>query len=337
VTAKRVPIRTAATLPILLLLAAACGGGPDSAPSALRPKGSEAESLADLWWVMFGMAAFVYLIVGGLIILAALRNRSRSEARPSRMDDTKFIVFGGVAIPLVFLMTLAGLVVGTTGDLRRPDKDALRIDVEGADWFWKVRYPEHDIETANEMHVPVGRPLSIRLTSRDVVHSFWVPQLTGKQDLVPGQVNTLTFTVNEPGRYLGECAEYCGLQHARMQFWVVGETPVDFERWVARRTAPPPEPPDELAARGRLVFMREACAGCHRIRGTQAQGELGPDLSDFGSRLTIGAGTVENVRGHLAGWVSNSQSIKPGNLMPPVNLSPEDLHALVAYLESLKG
>jgi cytochrome c oxidase subunit 2 len=285
---------------------------------------------------MFGMAAGVYVVVAALIFWAALRNHGR-VVRPSRLEDHRFILFGGVLGPVVILMLLAVVTVDTTANLRQPRQGRLRIEVEGVDWFWKVRYLDERFETANEIHVPVGRQVEVQLISRDVIHSFWVPQLAGKVDLVPGQRNVLRFTAEAPGSYLGECAEYCGLQHANMRFLVIAQAAADYQRWVAGHTAPPAEPPDEMAARGRVVFVREACAGCHAIRGTEADGTFGPDLSDFGGRRTIGAGTVPNTTGYLAGWISDAQSIKPRNLMPPVNLNPADLAALVAYLESLKG
>jgi len=168
-----------------------------------------------------------------------------------------------------------------------------------------------------------------------VIHSFWVPQLAGKVDTIPGQTNQLRFTVKEPGTYVGHCAEYCGLQHANMAFTVVAQPAAEFDRWLAQHQNAPSGPTSDLQARGQLAFMRLPCAGCHTIRGTAAQGTAGPDLTDFGGRKTIGAGTVPNTTGNLAGWISNAQSIKPGNKMPPISIEPADQQALIAYLESL--
>jgi cytochrome c oxidase subunit 2 len=199
-----------------------------------------------------------------------------------------------------------------------------------------VRYPDQDIITANEIHVPVGRPLEIGLDSDNVIHSFWVPQLGGKLDLVPGQHNVWRAKATKAGTYRGECAEYCGIQHARMNFLIIAQTPASFDTWALQHQRPPSEPTGQLEANGQQVFMRAPCAGCHTIRGTVANGTIGPDLTDIGSRRTLGANTVPNTPGYLAGWVVDSQSIKPGNLMPPIPLNADDLQALLAYLRSLK-
>jgi cytochrome c oxidase subunit 2 len=312
---------------------AACGKG---SPSLLAGRGSESRAIAGVWWIMFGLATAVYVIVAGFILLAAVRGRLRSGPRESRVSDTGFIVVGGIAVPAVILAVLAVVTVHTASSLRRPDSRAVRIDVVGKQWWWAVDYPGLGITTANEVHVPVGRAVEIGLTSDNVLHSFWVPQLAGKVDTIPGQTNTLRFTVRKAGVYLGECAEFCGLQHARMKFQVIADPPAEFDRWVARERRPPGEPASELAARGAVAFQRLPCAGCHRIRDTQAQGTVGPDLSDFGSRRTVGAVTVPNTRGYLSGWISNAQALKPGNLMPQITMSPDDSASIVEYLESLK-
>ena len=169
-----------------------------------------------------------------------------------------------------------------------------------------------------------------------MIHSFWVPQLGGKVDLIPGQHNVWRFKATKEGTFRGECAEYCGLEHAKMNFLVVAQSPASFDTWALRHRQPQSEPTSQLAANGQVVFMRAPCAGCHTIRGTTANGTIGPDLSDIGSRLTLGANTVPNTEGYLGGWIVNSQTIKPGNLMPPIPLSSNDLQALIAYLRSLK-
>jgi cytochrome c oxidase subunit 2 len=316
-----------------LFIVAACG---DDSPSALDPKGSEAEELAGVWWLMFGLAIGVYVLVGAFIVVGALRGRRRAGGRPSRISDGTFIWVGGLIVPALILAVLAVVTVDSTNDLRRrAPEGTLRIQVEGRQWWWAVTYPDHDVVTANEIRVPVGQPVAIELTSDDVIHSFWVPQLAGKLDTIPGQVNELVFVAKEAGVYRGQCAEYCGIQHAHMGLEVIAEPVVDFERWVSRHQRPPSEPASELVARGQAVFMSSACAGCHTVRGTEARGRLGPDLTDFGGRRTIGAATVPNTRGYLTGWILNAQSLKPGSLMPPVALSSSELQALVAYLESL--
>jgi cytochrome c oxidase subunit 2 len=311
---------------------AACGGG--NPPSALDTRGPAADRIASVWWLMFGLAAAVYVVVGGFIIFGALRARGAGEDKPSRISDRAFIWGGGLIGPSIILAVIAVVTVQSTDALRQPEKNALHIEVDGYQWWWGVRYPEEDITTANEVRVPVGRPVEIDLHTKDVIHSFWVPQLAGKVDMVPGQTNVIRFTADKPGEYRGQCAEFCGLQHAKMAFLVIAEPPADYQRWVARQQRPRGGPANEREAFGELVFSRSTCAGCHAIRGTEARGDKGPDLSDFGSRRTLGAASVPNNRANLAGWIVNSQSIKPGNFMPPIQLESDELTALVEYLES---
>jgi cytochrome c oxidase subunit 2 len=330
-TSKR--SRGAGLAVVVGLVLSACG---KQSPNMLDPKGSEAKTLAGMWWVTFTIACAVYGIVAGLIVWAILRGRRTEEGKQSRLNEGTFIVMGGVVVPLVILMVLAGMTVHSTSELRKPEQGALRVNVVGKRWWWAVRYPDQKIDTANEIHVPVGRPIEIGVDSDNVIHSFWVPQLGGKLDMIPGQHNVLRFTVKEAGTYRGECAEFCGIEHARMNFVVIAQTPAAFGRWLAQHQRTPSAPDTDLATRGELVFQRNACAGCHTVRGTQAVGKVGPDLTDFGSRQSIGALTLPNTEGNLAGWIANSQTIKPGNLMPPISLSPEELRALTAYLESLE-
>ncbi|MEA2827715.1 MAG: cytochrome c oxidase subunit [Actinomycetota bacterium] len=321
----------------------ACG---KDSPSILDHHGPEARHVAGVWWLMFGLAAAVYVVVAGLVVIAIVRGRRTStpaedgaavvRAGTDRRSESAFIWAGGIVAPVVILAILAVVTVTTTRDVRRAQDGELQVEVTAKRWWWDVRYPESGVATADEIHIPVGRPIDVVLRSDNVVHSFWVPQLAGKLDAVPGQTNHLRFQASTPGTYLGECAEYCGLQHARMGFIVIADAPADFDRWLARRSGAGTGPTSEATAEGQLVFMREACAGCHAIRNTQATATLGPDLSDFGSRQWIGSVTLPNTRGNLAGWISNSQTIKPGNLMPPISLEPDELDALVAYLESLK-
>jgi len=193
------------------------------------------------------------------------------------------------------------------------------------------------VTTANEIHIPRGTPIDLHLTSDNVIHSFWVPQLAGKMDTIPGQPNDLDFTADTVGRYQGQCAEFCGLQHTHMGVAVVVESPSDFGRWLARRQRAPLEPVSEEAARGALVFQREACAGCHTVRGTDAHGTLGPDLTDVGSRARLGADAIENTTTNMQHWIRDAQAIKPGISMPSFrSLSDRDVAAIAAYLESLK-
>lgn len=316
----------ASALVLVSLVLVACSR---ESPNALDPKGPDARSIASVSWLMFGLAAAVYVVVAGFIILGAVRGK-----KPSRISDNAFIWVGGVIAPVLILAILAVVTVKTTETLRKPERNPLKIEVTGYDWWWAVRYPAEDVTTANEIRVPAGRPIEVGLRSRDVIHSFWVPELAGKVDLVPGQRNVIRFSADKPGVYRGQCAEFCGIQHAKMAFLVVAEEPATYERWIVRQQRPRGGPSNEREAHGEQVFMRSACAGCHTIKGTEARGTQGPDLSDFGSRRTLGAVAAPNTRANLAGWVVNSQSIKPGNLMPPVQLEPDELISLLEYLES---
>jgi cytochrome c oxidase subunit 2 len=310
---------------------AGCGGA-----SMLDPKGSEARHIAGAWWVMFGLAMFVYVVVAVFIVGAVLRGRRRRRPEGSGISDGAFVWVGGIIVPALILFVIAVVTVDTTAALRKPDRRALRVDVRGQDWWWEVRYPGTGIRTANELHLPVGRPIEVRLTSDNVIHSFWVPQIGGKVDVIPGQPNYFRFTIEKAGLYRGVCAEFCGVQHANMAFYVRAESPGLFDRWEAAHAQPPSEPADELAAQGALVFQRVACAGCHTVRGTQAVGTKGPDLTDVGSRHALAAGTLENSAASLRRWIADPQHYKPGALMPQVPLSGDDLTKIVAYLTSLK-
>jgi cytochrome c oxidase subunit II len=323
----------ASTLACCVLLAA-CGSG---SPSTLDPHGPGARTIARLWWFMFAVASAVVLFVGVLIVVGVLRRRRSDPASDEPRWSLGLLFGGGVAFPIVILTVLWVWSLHDMAALSQPAGDpALTIDVVGHQWWWEVRYPRQGIVTANDIHIPVGQPVSMRLTTNDVLHSFWVPQLTGKTDMITGRTNTMTIQADAPGIYRGQCAEFCGLQHAQMIFSVVAQAPADFEAWMSREAAPPASPTDPFAQQGSTVFQEAPCAACHTIRGTAAKGTLGPDLSDFGGRLSIGAGAAPNTRGNLAGWIVDAQHLKPGNLMPPMQLDPDDLQALIAYLESLR-
>jgi cytochrome c oxidase subunit 2 len=323
---------------LVVVVLPACSG---DSPSILDHHGPEARDVAGVWWLMFVLASAVYVVVAGLVVIAIVKGRrgtvpAGAVGGADERGDSAFIWLGGIVAPVAILAVMAVVTVNTTKDLRKPQTDELVIEVTAKRWWWDIRYPESGVATAAEIHIPVGRPVDVVLRSDNVIHSFWVPQLAGKLDAIPGQTNHLRLQASEAGTYLGACAEYCGLQHARMGFIVIADSPADFDRWVARRTGAGTGPTSEEAAAGQRVFMRETCAGCHTIRRTEATGQIGPDLSDFGSRRWIGSITVDNSPANLARWISDSQTMKPGNLMPPISLDPDDLTAVVAYLESLK-
>jgi cytochrome c oxidase subunit 2 len=209
------------------------------------------------------------------------------------------------------------------------------VHITGHQWWWHVRYPDEQVITANEVHLPAGVPVRLAVTSEDVIHSFWMPQIAGKVDVIPGKTNSITILAEQPGVYRGMCAEFCGAPHARMHFLVVVEPPADFARWLDGQRRVPPPPTDSLVQRGQQVFFRATCAECHAVRGTAA-GTRGPDLTHVASRRTLGAGTQPNTRANLAGWTVDAQAMKPGNKMPSIPLAGDDLQALLAYLESLE-
>jgi cytochrome c oxidase subunit 2 len=329
---NRRPARAVLIATAFALFAAACGG--DS--SIVDPKGSEAHKIANVWWLMFSLAAGVYVIVAAFILYASTRGRRRGD-EPSKLSDNALIWIGGVVAPILILAVLAVVTVSTTSALRKPAHDELRIDVTGELWWWRVSYRGEQIESANEIYLPAGQPVSIRLTSDNVIHSFWVPQLAGKEDAIPGQFNSLRFTPDAVGTYLGQCAEFCGVQHTHMSIRVHVLTPGDYGRWLARQHRPPGEPASESIASGQVVFQREACAGCHTVNGTDATGTIGPNLSDVGARATLGAGAIENTTENMEKWIRDAPAVKPGVLMPPFHaLSDREVANITAYLENLK-
>jgi cytochrome c oxidase subunit 2 len=250
-------------------------------------------------------------------------------------------VSAAVAATVVILLTFFGydLVVGR--EIRTPDaRDHLLVKVTGNQWWWKVEYPDSIAEAwitdANEIHVPTGRPVLVELTSNDVIHSLWVASLAGKRDLIPRYKDTVWFQADTPGVYRGQCAEFCGHQHAKMALEVIAHDAGDFERWKQQSRAPAPTPGDTLALRGREVFLSGPCVLCHAIQGTPAGSRVGPDLTHVASRRMLAAGTLPNNVGNLAAWIVDPQRIKPGTTMPANALSPPDLEALLAYLQTLR-
>jgi cytochrome c oxidase subunit 2 len=322
------------------LFAAAPGGA--GQPSMLDPKGPVSRSVESLWWLLFGFAVFVFVVVVALGIVAVLRGRRArvaeadhldEEGRPFGRPDDRFIAIGGVVVPFVILVIVGVATVATARAIWANNPPAVHIEVEAADWFWIVRQPG-GITTANEIAVPVDRPIQIGLTSRDVIHSFWVPQLAPKVDMIPGQRNTIHFTASKTGIYRGQCAEFCGLQHAHMIFFVDVMTSSQYQRWLAQHRRPPPRPTSGAAAAGQAAFEQQSCAGCHTIEGTTARGTVGPNLTWLGTRRTLGAGSIDNTPANLAKWITDSQAIKPGNQMPNIDIPQREVGQIVAYLES---
>jgi cytochrome c oxidase subunit 2 len=302
------------------------------------------------WWMM-GILVLVEVLLVYVIV--------RFRHRPGRGEPRQ--VYGHTGLEVVWTLVPAAIVIAIAVPTVRtifaveapPGDDALVVDVIGHQWWWEFRYPQYEVVTANEFYLPVGRPVRLRLRSADVVHSFWVPRLGGKRDTNPIPVdaaergdglNYLTFTINEPGVYLGQCAEYCGLSHALMRMRAVAVEEDAFDAWVQHMRTPPAPPDGSLAARGQEIFMRSMCIACHAISGTNARGAIGPNLTNLGDRWAIGAGVLENTPENLAAWIRSPHAVKPGALMPgteegpgglpPTNLTEGEVEAVVAYLES---
>lgn len=326
------------------LAAIACSGP----QSWIDPMGPGARRVADLWWAMLIAAVVVSVAVLALLGYALWRRRTPApgdrELAPTSPDDDRrgawLILIGGGIAPAAIVGGLFILSLITLGAVHgRRDAD-LVVEIVGWQWWWEVRYlteaPGGVFTTANELRIPVGQRVELRLDAQDVIHSFWVPALQGKRDLVPGRRTITWIQADAPGIYRGQCAEFCGVQHARMNLLVEALTPEEFIIWRERARSDAAPPSTAEAVRGQGVFMREACATCHTIRGTRAGGTLGPDLTHLASRQTLAAGTLPNTRGHLGGWIANPQELKPGALMPRVALAPDDLHALLDYLQTLR-
>jgi cytochrome c oxidase subunit 2 len=300
----------------------------DGIQSALNPQGPDAAVIAEISWVLFAGGAVIFFAVMALAAWAVFGKR----ASTARLSPRVLIVGGGIVFPVVTLFALLVYSLVRAASLHPVDPAALRIEVVGEQWWWRVHYLDaegrRDFATANEIRVPAGRPVELLLKSADVIHSFWVPVLAGKLDMIPGRTNRLRLRAERPGEFRGQCAEYCGGPHAFMALYFIAETPERFEQWAEAQ---------RRAATASNPLFTTHCASCHTVRGTKAAGLLGPDLTHVGSRRSIGAGLLPNNAGALAGWIASSQHLKPGNLMPAFqSFSGEELRSLADYLENLK-
>jgi cytochrome c oxidase subunit II len=309
---------------------------------------AQIQGLAILFGLLLGT---IFLIVVGFALLS-LRRRHRGiqqeplegSHHPSARTEAKLRAAVGIAtgitILILFGLTIVSVSVGKIVSASVAPVGSLVIEVTGKQWWWKVRYASDDpsriLLTANELHIPTGRPIAIRGTSDDVIHSFWTPSLQGKRDLIPGHTTLEWLQADNPGEYRGQCAEFCGLQHAHMAFWVIAEPPDHFNAWLEHQLQPAVEPSDEETRRGQEIFLKSGCVLCHAIRGTDAGAQVGPDLTHFGSRKTIAAGTLSNTKGNLAGWIADPQNIKPGTHMATVPIQSAEMQPMIDYLESLK-
>jgi cytochrome c oxidase subunit 2 len=311
--------------------------------SVLEPAGIQAASILSLWHLTLVLCTLVFaavLLALGLALRRAARARHPSPDEAAGRRARRAVAAGAIASALLLAGLVAVDILTDRALSRLPASDALRIELVGHQWWWEAHYRDGDGRTAfsvaNELHVPVGRPVVIALKSADVIHSFWVPSLHGKKDMLPGRAAAITLRADREGRFRGQCAEFCGLEHALMALTVTALAPQRYAQWEAQQRRPAAAPAEPQAERGLALFLDAGCARCHTVRGTGAEGALGPDLTHLASRATLGAGTVANERATLAAWIVQPQALKPGSTMPASRLPPEDVRALVAYLEGLR-
>jgi cytochrome c oxidase subunit 2 len=325
----------AAALAVIVL----AGGCAFDGPMSTLVAGSDLNrSILSLYSIITWACVVIAVVVSAAlaIILVRFREKPGAAGLPRQIRGHTALELAWTIMPALILLIIAIptiQVIFRTQGAAAPSH-ALTVTVRGWQWWWEFRYPSLDVVTANELHLPVGRPVVFALEGPDVIHSFWVPQLGGKRDVVPGRLNRITLTPERVGEYWGQCAEFCGVSHANMGLRVIVEEPAAFDRWVAAQKVAPPEP-EGAAAEGKALYTRSACVGCHAIRGVSA-GALGPDLTHFGSRARFGAGLWPNTGEHVVAWLKDPPALKPGSKMPSLNLSDAEAKALAAYLASLK-
>jgi len=321
-------VRGRLLLAVVPLVVAGCGGN----QNVLHGESHQERSIDTLWWVMFGVSCVGFSFVAFLLLLGWWR-RNRREL-PGGADErvaTWLVVLLGIATPIVLLSALfvwSDIFVMRSTAAPPPGSTAITIDVIGHDWWWEARYAGTPVVSANEIHIPTRTRVEVVGTTADVIHSFWVPELARKIDLIPGRQNRLLLEADEPGRYRGQCSEFCGVQHAHMAVAVVAQRPATFRRWLANQKQP--------AAGVNKTFISESCGSCHMIRGTPARGTVGPDLTHFASRQTIASLTLPNTRAYVRAWISDPGRFKPGTRMPKLPLRAKQVDELASYLERLK-
>src|SRR4051794_6290725 len=325
--------------------------GCEGRQSALDPAGEQGRDIFGLWSVFFWVTLGVYLLVVLVLLAAIFRSRKMQNEIPSaepplpeepRQEKRTGNVIGalvGVTIVILFGLFLGDLLVGRSLHALS-DPHPLGIKVTGHQWWWEVKYlsdvPSNIVTTANEIHVPVGKAVQLQLDSVDVIHSFWAPNFHGKKDLIPGHPTTFWFRATRAGTFRGQCAEFCGAQHAHMRFVIVADPADQFTNWLSSQAKPATQPTTDSQKHGQQVFLRTTCIMCHTIQGSGASATVGPNLTHVASRQMLAAGTLPNTRGHLGGWVLDAQHLKPGVRMPPNNLPADDFQALLDFLENLK-
>ena len=346
---RRPPMRVVGMALLLagVVFSAACT--PSHPQSTFDTSGPVARSQLTLFYWIFWAAVFVFITVGGALLYEVIRFRRRpGDPDPEQIHGNTPIEIGWTLVPVVVLAVVAVPTVITIFDnANSPDPDGLLVEVVGHQWWWEFNYPQLYLKAANELHVPVDKVINIKLDSKDVLHSFWIPKLAGKVDVVPGNINKMWFLAEKVGLYNGQCAEFCGESHANMRFKVIAESQADFDAWVAAEKGPGVVPVEPLAVQGMELFEGDAqCWSCHKIDGSErAKGTKGPVLTHVASRRHIAAGLIDNSQANLRRWLSDPNEVKPGNIMardaavynnPDKALSEPDISALVAYLQSLK-
>jgi cytochrome c oxidase subunit 2 len=327
-------VRATRLLPLgaLPLLLVACGGNQNTLAAKSHPQ----HQIVNVFWVTFGVSCVGFGIIALLLFLGWLRRTKPSLPGGGGERAATIVVLGmGVALPIALLAALfvwSDLFVMKSTAAPAPGSTEMTIRVIGHQWWWEARYDGTDVVTANEIHIPVRTRVDVVLTTADVIHSFWVPELNRKTDMIPGVVNRQLLIADQPGVYRGQCSEFCGLQHAHMAVAVIAQPRAQYEAWLARQK----QPAGPSSSRGATLFQHEACSGCHTIRGTQANGDIGPDLTHFATRSTIAALTVPNNRDNVRQWIEHPQELKPGNRMPDLHLSDADFSALAHYMETLR-
>jgi cytochrome c oxidase subunit 2 len=327
----------AAAAGAVTMLATGCG----RTQNALAPKSHQAQDIATLFWWMMGGAGIGLAVVVGLLVVAWRRRGGTAPAGEKKAERRGwFVVVGaGMAVPIAVIATLFVIsdvfVIRTT---QAPAASATRLTVlvTGHQWWWEIRYPGTGAVTANELHIPVRTPVRVEVRTADVIHSFWVPQLNRKIDTIPGETNAIEFDADAVGSYRGQCAEFCGVQHAHMGLVVIAEPAAKFRQWLAGQALPAAAPASAAARRGKQIFTSAGCQSCHAIRGTSAGSNVGPDLTHLAGRRTLGALAIPNTGEYLRSWIVGSQDVKPGNQMPDLDLAPDRLDDLTAYLEGLR-
>jgi cytochrome c oxidase subunit II len=320
------------------LVLAGCG----REQNALAPKSHQAQDIATMFWWMMGAAWVGLAVVVALLVVAWRRRGGRRDQAGEKKAERRgwFVVIGaGMALPIAViaaLFVISDVFVIRTTQAPAASTTRLTVLVTGHQWWWEIRYPGTRAVTANELHIPARTPVRVEVRTADVIHSFWVPQLNRKIDTIPGQTNAIELDADAVGSYRGQCAEFCGVQHAHMGLVVVAEPAAQFRQWLAGQARPAPPPASAAARRGQEIFTSAGCQSCHAIRGTSASSDVGPDLTHLASRRTLGALAIPNTRDYLRSWIVDSQAVKPGNQMPNLDLAPDRLDDLTAYLSELR-